>query len=100
MKTISTFAALVLAGTCLTAQAEEPTMKQQMKEDWQEIKDTAGKVGNKAVDLGKKAGEKTAEFGRKAADTADDLTDKARASVRKDDDAENSSKKPGSRFFY
>lgn len=100
MKTLSLFAAVLLTGACLNAQAEQPTMKEQMKEDWQEIKDTAGKVGNKAVDLGKKAGEKTAEFGRKAADTADDLTEKARASVRDDDDADKTAKKPGSRFFY
>ncbi len=99
MKAALMFAAAVLTGASLNAHAQEPSMKEQMKEDWQEIKDTAGKVGNKAVDMGKKAGQKTAEFGRKAADTADDLTDKARASVNKPEE-KNAKDKPGSRFFY
>ena len=99
MKTILMFSAAVLAGASMLAQAQEPSMKEQMKEDWQEIKDTAGKVGNKAVDMGKKAGQKTAEVGRKAADTADELTDKARASVNQQDE-KSAEEKPGSRFFY
>lgn len=99
MKTVSIFAAALLAGASLSVHAQEPSMKEQMKEDWQEIKDTAGKVGNKAVDMGKKAGQKTAEFGRKAADTADELTDKARESVQKQDE-KSAAEKPGNRFFY
>ena len=99
MKPILMLSAAILTGASMLAQAQEPSMKEQMKEDWQEIKDTAGKVGNKAVDLGKKAGKKTAEFGRKAADTADELTDKARASVNQNNE-ESADKKPGSRFFY
>ena len=123
---ISLVAAMIAFSGPAFAQ-EEPGMKEQAKDDWREIRETAGEaaattaewgrsVGRKAADLGQEAAERATEFGKDAAEAAKvvgkkakskatELTEKARAAMQ--DDAEDAQeeadaqKEPsGNRFFY
>ena len=110
MKIQSFLAAAVLATASLSVHAEDPSMKEQMKDDWNEISQTASDAGKKTVEWGKSVGRNAADFGGKAADKAaelghaakvkaNELTEQARAAAQKDP-ADESKPKPASKFFY
>lgn len=92
-------AAIALAASSSTLAQQEPGMKEQMKQDWKEIRDTAGEAAAGTAEVGRKAVDQGKKLGKKAKVKADEMTDKARQAAKgdgKQDDKEPS----GKRFFY
>ncbi|MGJ8669671.1 MAG: hypothetical protein ACSHXK_09305 [Oceanococcus sp.] len=109
MKKISLSMLVIATALSSNAYAEEATgMKEQAKDDWQEIRNTAGEaaattaewgrsVGSKAAELGKEAAKTAKVLGKKAQVKATELTEKARVAAQKE---ENEKQPSGNRFFY
>ncbi len=87
MRIASLLVAATLVAVSTVSPAQDKSMQQQAEEDWQELKDAAGKAGSKVKAWGKAAGDKAAE-----------MTDQAREAMAEESGGDKG--KAASRFYY
>ncbi len=87
MRIASLLVAATLIAVSTVSPAQDKSMQQKAEEDWQELKDAAGKAGNTVKDWGKAAGDKAVE-----------MTDKVREAMAEESDP--SEAKAANRFYY